>query len=304
MTIKYTLNPLPAKVRTVFYSPILLGYLMSVHERFLYLGAGGFLKPYTDRGAKEFGFLKSKNKKIICYFLGSEIRSFDLLNEYAHKNSLDVITTYQGISHIGIDSAKKEAGRKLLGEVADNYADIIFNPSVDQMAYIKRKTLPCMHCLGDEIFQGSLSKFDNLNEIIVLHGPSSPIIKGTPIVRVAIKKLQVEGYRFNYVELIDVPHEQILVALKSAHIVLNQFYGFILAVFGAEALANCCALLTSADANGAWKVTPYWQVYDNLKFFLDNPEAIKPQAIAGYNWALKNCTYAATVEKMNRIIND
>ena len=79
-------------------------------------------------------------------------------------------------------------------------------------------------------------------------------------------------------------------------------------------MANTCALLTSADeniettldegANQAWKVTPYWMVYDNLKLFLDNPEMIKPQAIAGQKWAKKHCTYAAGAKKMNDIIND
>ena len=124
----------------------------------------------------------------------------------------------------------------------------------------------------------------------------------------------MEGYSFKYIELINEPHENILLALKSAHIVLNQFYAFVPGVFGIEAMASSCALLTSADeniestldegANNAWKVTPYWSVYDHLKLFLDNPDMIKPQALAGHNWAKKHCTYAAGAKKMNDIIND
>ena len=302
------------KIANLIYSPLLFGYLLAKYDKFLYLGAIGFLSPYVDGREQEFEFIKSKNKKLICYFLGSEIRSFKLLDKFAQDLSLDVMTTYQSISHVGINSLENEYKRKQLGEIADKYADVIFNPSTDQMAYIKRETFPCIYFLPDNLFKSTLNKFDDLSEIIVLHGPSSPILKGTPIVRAAIKKLQVEGYKFKYIELINVPHKQMLDTLRSAHIVLNEFYAFVPGVFGLEAMASSCALLTSADstieptldegANEAWKVTPYWSVYDNLKLFLDNPEMIKPQAIAGFNWAKKHCTYTVSGKKMNDIIND
>lgn len=302
------------KLITLVYSPILFGYLLSKYDKFMYLGAIGFVSPYTDGRQQEFKFLKSINKQLVCYFLGSEIRSFKLLNQFSQDRSLDVLTTYQAISHVGIDAPKNEYKRKQLGQIADKYSDVIFNPSTDQMAYIQRKTFPCIYFLADDLFEPSLNKFDDLSEVIVLHGPSSPIIKGTPIVRAAIKKLQMEGYKFKYIELINVPHEQMLKTLCSAHIVLNEFYAFVPGVFGLEAMASACALLTSADeniestldegANNAWKVTPYWSVYDHLKLFLDNPDMIKPQALAGHNWAKKHCTYAAGAKKMNDIIND
>jgi len=302
------------KAIVTFYSPMLLGYLMTRHDRFLYLGAAGFIKQRSDGRRKEFKFLKTRNKKLVCYFLGSEIRSFTLLNDYAKVHQIDVVTTYQGISHAGINSTQRELNRKTLGEVADEYADKIFNPSTDQMSYIKQETFPCMYFLESSLFECIKNKFESVEEIVVLHGPSSPIIKGTPIVRAAIKKLKEEGYQFKYIELIDVPHDLMLQALSSAHIVLNEFYAFVPGVFGVEALAHSCALLTSADsnieptlsegANNAWKVTPYWSVYDNLKVFLDNPHMIEQQAKAGYEWALKNCTYEASVAELNRIVND
>ncbi|TMS60470.1 glycosyltransferase [Pseudoalteromonas sp. S3173] len=302
------------KLINLIYSPILFGYLLSKYDKFMYLGAIGFVSPYTDGRHQEFKFLKSRNKQLVCYFLGSEIRSFNLLNKFSQDHSLDVLTTYQSISHAGIDASENEYKRKQLGETADRYANVIFNPSTDQMAYIKRKTSPCIYFLADDLFLPSLHKFDDLSEIIVLHGPSSPIIKGTPLVRAAVKKLKVEGYRFKYVELINVPHEKMLKELQNAHIVLNEFYAFVPGVFGLEAMANHCALLTSADeniettlpcgANKAWCVTPYWNIYDNLKNLLDNPEQIKSQANAGFKWAKANYQYDQAVNKLNEIVND
>jgi len=307
----YSIN-IMNKFYNLFYAPILFGYLMSTHHKFMYLGSMGFLK-YCDGRAGEFEFLKTKNKKLICYFLGSEVRSFELLNKFGNNNNLDVITTYQAISHVGINSTEREHKRKLLAEVSDKYADIIFNPSVDQMAYIKRKTYPFIYFIDPLLFEYSQSKFNNVDELVVLHCPTSPIIKGTPLVRAAIKKLQIEGYKFKYIELINQPNKKVLESLKIAHIVLNQFYAFSPGVFAIEALATSCALLTSADetietslekgANEAWKVTPYWSVYDNLKYFLDNPDEIKKQALSGHSWAKEHCTYDSGAKKINEIVN-
>jgi len=309
----YTSNKL-SRLKNDLLSGCLLGFLASRHERFIYIGEAGFLIDNKDGRQHEFSLLKKKNKKLICYFLGSEIRSFKLLQEYAEEKEIDVITTYQSISQPGINSEKKENNRKRLGETADKYADLIFNAEVDQMAYIKRKTFPLIYFMDDELFNNSLSKFVNLTEIIILHAPSSPLIKGTPLVRAAIKNLRTEGYRFKYVELLNTPHSQMLRELRSAHIVLNQFYAFLPGVFGIEAIANSCVLLTSADrniepsldegANDAWIVTPYWRIYDNLKLLLDNKHLMVKQAEAGYQWADRNCRYSTGVKKLYRIINN
>ena len=82
-----------------------------------------------------------------------------------------------------------------------------------------------------------------------------------------------------------MPNQVVLEHLKSAHIVLNQFYAFTPGLFGIESMANHCAVLMSADPNietglpqdskDAWMITKYWEVYDNLKYLLDNPEKIK-----------------------------
>src|SRR5699024_2578023 len=109
---------------------------------------------------------------------------------------IDVITTYQPISHKGIDSHENEALRRQLAVTADKYADVIFNPNVDQMSYIKRATEPFLYFVDESNILEHTNKFSTENELVVLHAPSSPIIKGTPLVRAAVKKLKDEGYQF------------------------------------------------------------------------------------------------------------
>jgi hypothetical protein len=139
------------------------------------------------------------------------------------------------------------------------------------------------------------------------------LIKGTPLVRAAVKKLQLEGYDFEYRELIGVSNHDMLEALNKAHVVLNEFYALVPGQFGVEAMASHCALMTSADekietslpkgANSAWMVTEYWNVYDNLKRLLDDHSLIKQYADAGFIWAYENCSYQNSAAKMRNILN-
>lgn len=57
----------------LLFGPILLGYLMNKSDKFLYIWSTGFL---IDR-KYEFEFLKSKDKKIVCIFLGVFIWTHD-----------------------------------------------------------------------------------------------------------------------------------------------------------------------------------------------------------------------------------
>jgi len=302
------------KVVNLFYAPVVLGYLMRKNSSFIYLGDGGFLNLYLDGRLSEFKFIKQKNKKITCYFLGSEIRSYSLLDNFGVSKDIDTLTTYERYSSVGIDSLDNENKRKRLAKSAEKYADDIFNAPVDQMTYIERDVHEPLYFYPDSGFYKANEKFDNLNVINILHSPTSPIVKGTQLVHAAIKKLKMEGYIFNYLELKNSSNTQVLAALKESHIVLNQFYAFVPGVFGIEALAHNCAMLTSADnkiepslgpdANEAWMVTPYWQIYDNLKYLLDNPDEIKVYADRGFAWAFDNCRASVNGQRFNSIIND
>ncbi len=312
---KYTYNPGKFSghfVRLIF-GPVLLGFLAAKRKKFVYVGGSGFLFSHYDGRAHEFDFLKKRGCIVICYFTGSEIRSYALLNAYAKQRNIDVITTYQPMCSAGIDSPAKEKRRKALAWAADKFADVIFNPSTDQMSYITRKTFPFLYFYPDDRICRIPSKWENKKYLIVVHAPSSPLIKGTPLVRAAIKKLVMEGYVFEYIELIGVPHLTVLETIKRAHIVLNEFYAFVPGVFGVEAMAANAVLLTSADreieptlfegANEAWVVTPYWMIYEKLKFQLDHPDSLQSQADRGTEWVRRYCSYSSSSARFRDFID-
>jgi hypothetical protein len=234
------------------------------------------------------------------------------MDELSVELNRDVITTYQKIIHPDLASPYYEKLRKKLANSADQYADFIFNAPTDQISYIQRNVHPFINFYPNNDFKRNDEKFIEMKCIKVVHAPSSPLIKGTPLVRAAVKKLKLEGYEFDYCELIGVKNNEVLDALSQAHIVLNEFYAFVPGQFGVEAMASHCALVTSADdrietslspgANEAWMVTEYWNIYDNLKLLLDDHALIKQYADAGFAWASEHCSYQKSAVRLKALL--
>lgn len=311
---------LPAKINQkyfrylvrIIYAPILLGYLCHKVNGFFYVAGAGFLLTEFDGRNYELRFIKARGLKVVCFFCGSEIRSLKLMDELSIKLRRDVITTYQKIMQPELSSEYYEELRKKLAISSDRYADFIFNAPTDQISYIQRPTYPFINFYPDSDFKRNDAKFIEMNHVKVVHAPSSPLIKGTPLVRAAVKKLKLEGYAFEYRELIGVKNNEVLDALSQAHIVLNEFYAFVPGQFGLEAMASHCALVTSADdrietslspgANAAWMVTEYWNIYDNLKRLLDDHALIKQYADAGFAWASEHCSYQKSAVRLKAVL--
>jgi hypothetical protein len=299
-------------IYNIFYAPTLLGYLMNKNTHFLYIWHTGFLLNRDN----EFKFLKSKDKKIVCIFLGSDIRSPKLSLEYTQDKKIDNFISYTKNSKQILKEDKKS---KVISESADKYSDLIFSFKLDQISYIENKQIPWTYMYPKNRFYKNEFKFHNMEKIKILHAPSNPLVKGTPLIRAAIKKLELEGYYFEYVELQGLSNEIVLENLKTSHIVLNQFYGYdiSLGLFAIETMASNAALMMSYDPK-ALKLydikldgfenccfnTKYWEVYDNLKYLLDNPEKIKYYADNGYDFAYKHYTYEAASEYINNVLKE
>lgn len=293
----------------IVYAPILLGYLLNKNSHFFYIWHTGFLLNRED----EFKFLKSINKKIICCFVGDDIRSLIATIKYAENKNEDTYAKYYSMVNPVYLTKEYEYDKQEIARITDKYADIIFNAKYDQMSYLQSKQFSWVYTYDKNKFFKDNTKFFDPT-IKILHAPSNAIYKGTQLVRAAIKKLQMENYVFEYIELQNMPNKVVLEYLKSSHIVLNSFYSYAPGLFGIESMANHCAVLMSADPNietslpqdskDAWMITKYWEVYDNLKYLLDNPEKIKYYADNGYEFAYKHYTYEAAGEYINKVLKD
>lgn len=276
------------------YKPFLLCRLAQAADIFIYIWTDGF----CDDREMDFKYLKRKNKKIITIFVGSDIRSPKKLKEYIEEKEYDSFIYY-----LPPQEMQKEEEKYCRAKMAEKYADMIITANVDQPSYFVRPTFPFLYYIDPQKY-GSINyaKYQDLERVRIVHFPTSSIIKGTQLVRAAIKKLKIEGYGFEYIEGNNIQHSELIQILKNAHIVLNQFYSFVPGTFGIEALFSYSAVLMSADPDlesfpeppdNAWILTRYWEVYDNLKFCLNNPEQLEGFALRGYIYAMRNYTLDA-----------
>lgn len=291
----------------------LFGRLARHAQGFIYLSQNGYLNDQFDHRFFEFSFLRRHGVKIVCYFTGSDIRSPKLMRQHEEKSGLPNIASYLRFSDPALGTDAYEASRRRVGEIADEFADAIFTARVEQAGYITSKTEPFLYFLPEEDIVESLEKFDLIGRPVVLHAPSSPVLKGTQLVRAAVAALQEEGIEFEYVELVGVPHDVVQAELRRAHVVLNQFYAHMPGMFGIEALAAGCVVLMSADehietdlpagSNKAWVVTKHWQVHRHLREVLTQPQHMLAQAQAGQAWVRQHATAGVSAERLARLLD-
>jgi hypothetical protein len=280
---------------------MLLGRLMNEARGFLYVGSDGFLLESIDCRRFEFAFLKKHGRAIVCYWCGSDIRSPRLMHELERATGLPNVSTYAGYAAPSLETEEWERHQKETAAVADAYADAMFTLRIDHLSHLTGPTEPFRYFLPEKDF-APLEKYGDLSRIKVVHATTSPLTKGTPLVRAAVAGLRAAGYEFEYVELMGVPNSVVKQHLAEAHIALNHFYGFAPTVCGVEALAAGCVVLMSSDetiepdlprgSNEAWVVTRHHEVLDNLKRLLDHPERLEPIARRGQAWARQ---YASSV---------
>lgn len=72
--------------------------------------------------------------------------------------------------------------------------------------------------------------------VTILHSPSNPEAKGTPIVKQVIDELKLEGYEFQYIEMINRTNQEVIYAISTCDFVIDQLYSDTpMATFATEA---------------------------------------------------------------------
>lgn len=294
--------------------PALFARLARSATGFIYLSDVGYLTIYEDYRAFEFAYLRSRGVKVVCYFTGTDIRSPKLMLEQIQESGNAHLALFLGDVAPNTRSPEFEYSRKRNAEIAEEYANAIFTFPIDQKGYFTRPTLPFQYFIDDNRVLSDLDKFDAPERVVILHAPSNPILKGTALVRAAVEQLAGEGFSFEYVELTDSPHDQVIEQLKRSHIVLNQFYSYVPGVFGIEAMAAGCVVMMSADceietalpsgSNTAWVVTKHWQVADNLRDLLQSPGQWRAQALAGQDWLRQHAVSSVSGRRLREILSN
>ncbi len=300
--------------RRLYGGPILLAWLVNRARGFIYVGGGAFLEGHHDEREFEFAFIRSRGRRLVCYFTGNDIRSPRLSVTRAEETGRPNIGSVLVTIDPAFAAPEYDRARRLRAEVAERHAEAIFNARNDQLSYLEGHTHPFLYFYPDEQFVDATDKFEAPERIVVVHAPSNPLLKGTDVVREVMARITQSHPQVEYRELIGVPHEQVLAALDEAHIALNEFYASVPGVFGVEAMARRCVLVTSArfadepdlgeDADDAWVIADVDSLHDELRTVLAHPAEMAAQAERGWNWAKRHASASASTKALNQALSE
>ncbi len=262
----------------------------------LYFSRSSILLDSVDFRSWEFKIVSRFRIPIICQFTGNDIRSIEM-----QKNKfpdLRLINSYMGWT---VKIARQENYEQIIkqyAKISEKYASLIINDDFCQISYFSKPSLPVRFFLEDYVYipiEKSMSHFYS-KELILLHCPRDPISKGTQVIHSVIDRLRIEGFLFEYIELVDLSREEVLRALRSSHIVINELYSMAPGLFAYEALANHNALITSADPErntsiscekGLWVTAYNHNLYCKLRDLLCDRSLIYKYADLGLQYTKK-----------------
>jgi glycosyltransferase involved in cell wall biosynthesis len=173
--------------------------------------------------------LKLFGKKVIYVFHGSEARPV-YLNGYVIKNdSLSSILIVIVVARL----------QKIMISVIDRFADHVIN--IPPQAYFHSRPFISWWMIGvpqDVKYTSYISRNRKVSSdsIRILHAPSKPEPKGTPIIRQAVQSLKQKGYSIDYVEINGRPNSEVLQELAKCDFIVDEIYSDTpMAVFATEA---------------------------------------------------------------------
>ncbi len=284
-----------ANALALVVGPWWLGQSLHRAEGILYVGALGYLVSSIDQRAWEMNFVRRKGLAIACFLTGTDIRSTAMSVEIELDRGCVHVGGILGRAYPWMATPEYEDSKRELARVINANSDAVFSLASAQASYLEPTFHPTVYAFPDDDFVADFTKFERAEPLRIVHAPSSPLLKGTAEVSQAIARLRAEGYEFDYTELTETSNARVLRELDRAHIVLNNFFSYTPGVFGVEALARGCVMLTSASesleaglpagSDAAWIRTPSSQIYETLVALITHPETLRAQAERGFAFA-------------------
>lgn len=207
---------------------LMVARAMLTCDVFIFTFGGSFR---ADR--KDFKLLKKLGKRIVCVFLGDDVRYW-----YAYTQEAELLGT-DGDVRPYLDDVLRYRGHDYLStklktvQQAEKYAEVILGlPDCAQLQTkpYMRANLPLhLSDVGCEIHDREVP--------LVLHAPSERGNKGTKYVLEAIEQLRSEGIAFEFRLIERLPNTQLCKILVESDIVVDQLYSETVATLALEAMA-------------------------------------------------------------------
>lgn len=186
----------------------------------VYMFAGSF----TRFPRIEYTLMKACRARVVFLNLGSDLRP-----PYMDGPALRAVPDIDALTRL-------TRQRRRVAELQEQFADVIITaPSCGQFF-----TKPFLSWFAVGIPQEAPPPTPSRaptegRPLRVLHAPSDPEIKGTELVRAAVRSVQASGIKIDYLELHGVPHDQVVESLRATDLLIDQAFSDLpMSGFGAE----------------------------------------------------------------------
>lgn len=236
--------------------------------------------PYLT-GSAELAYARSKNKKIVSIFVGSDVRYFK-----AFQQEFDV-SPWVFPADWDIDNP---AYHLQLIRNAEKYSDLIY--SVPDQSGLQLKPFYHLQVPADTdkfVYQVPENKIPK-----VVHAPSVPFKKGTDIIEATLEKLKEEGIAFELISVRNMPNHELLQLLTEADVLVDEIVYNGPGALSFEGMLSGCAVATRyiEESPDVFR-PPVWSInaeniYEKLKRLLTDAGLRKRLAEEGRAYAIAN----------------
>jgi hypothetical protein len=189
---------------------MILLYSIVKFDVFIFSYGKSFLMGY------DLPLLKLLHKKIIFVFMGSDSRPpyFDGCVMGSGKE-----TSIEQCVDLSVKMKRRI-------KTIEKYAHILIdNPAAGhfhEKRFIQGLIMGIPFAISDFSVQNEIC----LNPCVIrlLHSPSDPIAKGTGLIRSVVSRLALDGFSISYREIINQPHDRILMELVESDLIIDQCY--------------------------------------------------------------------------------
>lgn len=131
----------------------------------------------------------------------------------------------QGISAVIAESRR----RKARVELAERYADwIVALPAsahFHSRPFVNFLRLGIPFAAAEDEPEGERAAHPFAGSgVRILHAPSDPVFKGSPVIRRCIDSLRAEGHAIDYAEVTGRPHREVVEAIRACDLVVDSVY--------------------------------------------------------------------------------
>jgi hypothetical protein len=212
-----------ASVATEILAWRLILSLAGTGSTFVYMFAGS----YSNFPALEYRVVKARGSRIVFLNLGSDLRPPYMDGPVVHADP----------SATELLELTQQRWRR--ARVQEAYGDLIV--AAPSLGHFFTRPFVTWFVVGlpqRRVAQSVVTPQRQRGSLRVLHAPSDRAVKGTEVVRQAVRDCQGSGIPIDYVELDQVSHDVVLAEIAGATLLIDQVYSDLpMAGIGAEGAA-------------------------------------------------------------------